>query len=155
MKNEQLSANIWLSELCKSQLAMRMGRVVVPTEQELANLRRLAITVLQPLRDYFGKPLVISSGLRPPWLNQAARGAEDSDHIYGCAADFEILGVANLAVCHAVRKCELPIDQCILEHPPDGWVHASIERPGTQPRGAFLTARLLQGKTVYAPGING
>jgi len=47
--------------------------------------------ILEPIRDIIRKPIIILSGKRTPLLNEAVRGAENSDHLFkgfSCAADF-------------------------------------------------------------------
>lgn len=43
--------------------------------------------VLEFIRGIYGMPIKITSGYRCPELNRAVRGAADSDHMYGLAAD--------------------------------------------------------------------
>ena len=53
----------------------------------------LARTILQPIRDYLGLPVKITSGKRSDVLNKAVGGAATSDHLYKheCAAvDFTL-----------------------------------------------------------------
>lgn len=49
---------------------------------------------LQKIRDYFGKPLDITSAYRCPSYNRSVNGATSSYHTKGMAADFKIDGVA-------------------------------------------------------------
>lgn len=153
-QDERLSADFFLREFCVSQTAARMGRDILPTPEEVANLKRLCVTVLQPLRTHVGRAIAISSGLRPHWLNKAIGGSATSMHPWGCAADLRVAGLRNEAVCHLVRELDLPLDQCILEFPPQGWVHLGIALEGKPLRKMFLTARSLYGATHYEPGIN-
>lgn len=51
------------------------------------------VDVLQHIRTYFGKPLIITSGNRCPEYNEQIGGAKTSYHIRGRAADFYINGV--------------------------------------------------------------
>ncbi|QMM55242.1 serine/threonine protein kinase (plasmid) [Enterobacter sp. RHB15-C17] len=45
---------------------------------------------LQTIREFFGKPIHISSGCRCTSHNAAVGGAENSQHLQGIAADFVI-----------------------------------------------------------------
>lgn len=74
----------------------------------------LALTesVLQPLRDAWGKPLKVNSGYRCKALNAAVGGVPTSQHVKGEAADIaagDPVKLARLAV-----KLGLPFDQMIL-----------------------------------------
>jgi hypothetical protein len=133
-----------------------MGLQINPSEEEVFNLRRLCTTVLQPLRNELNSPITILSGLRPVWLNNAIGGSKNSAHLYGCAADIEISGVNpfNLAVIVSEMRPQLPFDQCILEFPPNGWVHIGIERVGAERRHQLLTAKHSHGKTEYTEGLH-
>ena len=58
----KLSANFSLSEMTKSQTATRKGIRNEPSTEHIENLIHLAESVLQPVRDHFGKSVMISSG---------------------------------------------------------------------------------------------
>ena len=60
----RLSKNFSLSELTKSQTALRMGINNEPTPGDLYNLHLLCDNILQPLREHYGRPVTISSGYR-------------------------------------------------------------------------------------------
>ena len=52
------------------------------------------VTVLQKIRDHFGKPVTITSAYRTPPHNSNEGGTTYSQHLYGRAADIKISGVA-------------------------------------------------------------
>lgn len=52
------------------------------------------VSVLQKIRDYFGKAVNINSGYRTSTYNNKVGGATYSQHLYGTAADIRITGVA-------------------------------------------------------------
>jgi hypothetical protein len=84
---------------------------------------------LQPVRDHFGMAVVISSGYRCPLLNKEVSKSQNSQHLYGLAADFEIPGVSNRDIALWIQQ-NLVYDQLILEFhdpkdPNSGWVHCS------------------------------
>lgn len=51
------------------------------------------VTVLQKIRNHFGKPITINSGYRTVTKNKAVDGAAYSQHLYGMAADITVKGV--------------------------------------------------------------
>jgi uncharacterized protein YcbK (DUF882 family) len=51
------------------------------------------VTVLQKIRNHFGKPVTINSGYRTVTKNKAVDGATYSQHLYGMAADITVKGV--------------------------------------------------------------
>lgn len=125
----QLSRNFYLSEFVRSQTASRYGIPNSPDRTQLNNLKDVCENILQPVRDYFKRPVVVSSGFRSPLLNQRIGGSTNSQHCSGEAADFEIPGIDNRSVAKWIRE-NLVYDQLILEywnekHPNSGWIHCS------------------------------
>jgi len=123
----KLSTNFTLEELTISQTALRNNIDNTPNEEEIENLKRLCINILQPLRDDFELPLVVSSGFRSKELSSLVGSKITSQHCSGCAADFIIPGVDNKKVFkHIVEN--LLMDQAILEYYTEengGWIHVS------------------------------
>lgn len=151
----KLSANFSVSELTRSQTATRKGIDNSPNEEQLANLQALCENVLQKIRDHFGMPVRISSGLRVPELNSAIGGSTTSDHCKGMAADIEIPGVDNKELAEWIGE-HLEFRQLILEFytagdPDSGWVHVSFD--ATDNKQQVLTATKQNGKTVYLGGL--
>lgn len=150
----KLSKNFTLEELQKSQTAARRRIDNTAPDEVVANLKTLVENILQPVRDHFKKPVVISSGYRSPRLNRAIGGARTSQHVYGQAADFEIPGLSNYKVAKWIEE-NLPFDQLILEfytpgQPNSGWVHVSY---GPRNRKQVLTATRRGRKVVYLDGL--
>ena len=147
----KLSNNFSLAEMTKSQTATRKGIKNEPSTEHIENLIHLAATVLQPVRDHFGKADVISSGYRSPELCEAIGSSTKSQHARGEAADFEIAGVDNKELATWISK-NCNFDQLILEFynesdPNSGWVHCSAVKES--PRGQLLSATKVQGRTKY------
>ena len=146
-----LSENFSLAELVKSQTAVRKNIKNEPGTEEIENLIHLAKTVLQPMREHFGKPVMISSGYRSPELCEAIGSSAKSQHAKGEAADFEIPGVDNMQLAMWISKNTI-FDQLILEYyepgdPNSGWVHCSAVKEGS--RAQVLKATKVEGKTKY------
>tara|TARA_B110000503_G_C7109440_1_gene397443 strand:- start:960 stop:1418 length:459 start_codon:yes stop_codon:yes gene_type:complete len=149
----KLTANFSLGELTKSQTATRKGIDNAPDDKQLASLVSLCENVLQPIRDHFGKPVRISSGLRVLELNTAIGSSPTSDHVKGKAADIEVPGVDNLDLAKWI-VANISFRQVILEFysPPDGgWVHVSYDSEDNKKQ--VLTAAKQNGKTVYLTGL--
>ena len=148
-----LSNNFTLKELTKSQTATRKGIDNEPGTVEIENLIHLAKTILQPVREHFGKPVMISSGYRSPALCEAIGSSAKSQHAKGEAADFEIHGVDNKELATWIAdNCEF--DQLILEFydgvdPNSGWIHCSSKTGSL--RKQTLTAERIEGRTSYSP----
>ena len=86
----QLTKNFSLNEFLKSNTATRMGigEQFAPPQFVLDNIDNLA-QQLQVARDYFGEPMVFSSGYRCKRLNTAVGGVANSAHTTGSAVDIE------------------------------------------------------------------
>ena len=150
-----LSKSFTLNELTKSQEATRLGIENIPNEEHIENLKILCEKILQPLRDYYGMPVSISSGYRSVALCEAVGSSARSQHTKGQAADFEIFGVANKDVADFIVQ-NFEYDQCILEfwndnEPNSGWIHCSYSKEGN--RKQYLKAQKVSGKIVYSPMV--
>ena len=149
----KLSENFSLAELVKSQTAVRKNINNEPGTAEVENLIHLAKNILQPVREHFGKPVIISSGYRSPELCEAIGSSAKSQHAKGEAADFEIGGVDNKELATWISiNCDF--DQLILEFyidgdPNSGWVHCSSKMESS--RRQMLKAEKIEGRTSYSP----
>ena len=76
-----------LSELTSSATAQREGIDNRPTESAYHLLHVLVEQLLDPIREAWGEPIVVSSGYRCRELNELVGGAQHSHHLLGCAAD--------------------------------------------------------------------
>lgn len=78
--NENLSANFKVSEfLCHGNNCCTEGQI----DEKL-------VEILQKIRDYFGKPVHISSAYRCAVWNKQVGGVSNSYHCYGQAADIKV-----------------------------------------------------------------
>ncbi len=129
-----LSENFSLQELTKSQTAIRKGIDNNPTADHIAALGHLAMNILQPVRNHFGKPYTPSSGYRSVELCLAIGSSEKSQHAKGEAADFEVPNVSNMEVAQWIVS-NLDFDQLILEYYSGGntgWIHCSYKESGNR-----------------------
>lgn len=125
----RLSKNFTLFELTYSDTANKLGFKNVPTQEEIRNLGALVQNVLQPLRDMLDKPITITSGFRNKLLNQKIRGADNSQHLYGQAADIIVFGMKVEDLYNYIKNSNLIYDQLILEQTKDTqWVHISYNK---------------------------
>lgn len=150
-----LTKNFTLNELTQSETALRKGLNNAPTQDVITALQTLAVNVLQPVRDHYGRGVKVNSGYRSPEVNASVGGSKTSDHCKGMAADIEIPGLPNVELAKYIRDA-LQFTQVILEFytpgvPDSGWVHVSYD-PANLKRQA-LTAVKQDGKTVYLPGL--
>jgi hypothetical protein len=89
-----LSNNFTLGELVRSDTAERNKKLKEeqenPPDSIVENLKYLAQTALQPLRDKLGFPIRITSGYRSPGVNRKVGGSSKSQHCQGEAADCKL-----------------------------------------------------------------
>lgn len=71
-----------IKELTKSTTAQQKGIKNVPSKEQEQNLIALIENVLDPLREAYGKPIVVTSGFRCKELNKAVGGAASSQHCF-------------------------------------------------------------------------
>jgi hypothetical protein len=150
----QLSKNLALAEVTRSETAKRKGISNMPTPEHLENFKKLAENVFQPIREHFGVPIHISSGYRSKALNTAVGGSLSSQHCTGEAIDIDMDGTAitNAEIFNFIKD-NLNFDQMIWEFGTDtnpDWVHVSYESTGKQ-RKQILVAKRVGGKTTYVP----
>jgi len=134
----QLSKNFSLGEMTKSQTAERKGLDNVPGKVDIEAMQKLCENILQPIRDHYDKPFMVSSGYRSPELCLAIGSSIKSQHAKGQAADFEVPGISNMALAEYIKD-NLEFDQLILEcykGGNTGWVHCSYVH---EPRKEVLT----------------
>ena len=131
----KISKNFTLDELCASKTATAKKIDKKPGNMEIVNLCALVYHVLQPLRDWWGKSISISSGYRCQALNSAVSGVKNSQHLRGQAADIDIKGDLTIGkkLFEYIRK-NLDFDQLIWEHNASGtyWIHVSYNILGNR-----------------------
>ena len=76
-----------ISELKSSATALREGIDNRPSKCAYHLLHVLVDQLLDPIREVWGEPIVVSSGYRCKELNTLVGGAKNSHHLLGCAAD--------------------------------------------------------------------
>lgn len=127
-----ITKNFTAEELIRSATAHRLGIDNTPSETIERNLTRLAENVLEPLREAWGKPIVVSSGYRCPALNKAVGGVSNSQHLLGEAADIHSLSghpednkaLFATAIC-LMHDGKIDVGQLIDEYG-FNWIHISL-----------------------------
>lgn len=151
----QLSKNLSLAEMIRSESAKRNGISNMPTEEHLANMKKLAINVFQPIRERFNVPIHISSGYRSLELNKAIKGSsKTSQHALGQAIDIDMDGtkITNKQIFDFIKD-NLEFDQLLAEFPKNGilsWVHVSFD-PNKEQRNQILVVKKIKSKIIYIP----
>lgn len=113
-----------ISELCRSDAAVKKGIGNLPDGDAVACLQRLVEKVLDPAREWLGAPVTVTSGYRCGELNRAVGGSPTSQHMKGEAAD--LVCKDNKRLFDLIRD-RLEFDQLIWENGGQ-WVHVSYSR---------------------------
>ena len=132
--------------MLRSDTAKRCGITNKPKAEEetevVENLKALCVEVLQPLRDFLGKPVVVSSGYRCRELNEKVGGVSNSQHLTGEAADIRVKDRHELIEIMRFIMDDTVFDQLIREKSATGeWVHVSYKRNGNNRQQVFKLTR--------------
>ena len=152
----KLTTNFSLAEMTASQTAARKGIPNNPTPGQIENLKKLCESILQPIRNHYDAPVIVSSGFRSPELCVVIGSSIDSQHAKGHAADLQVSGIDNEALATYIKN-NLDFDQLILEFykkeegPHSGWIHVSYVGKENSKQSLQATRSEKTGKTVYSP----
>jgi zinc D-Ala-D-Ala carboxypeptidase len=119
-KRVKLSENFTLWEFLNTKHKDLIFQQLKISEEHIENLRELCVNVLQPLRNHVGR-VEITSGYRCKALNERIKGARNSEHMYGFAADFRC---ADMPKAFEFIKT-LKFRQLINEYD-FAWIHVSF-----------------------------
>ena len=116
-----------IAELTRSATARKLGIDNTPPPEAEAALRLLTDNLLDPVRELWGKPIIVTSGYRCAALNRAVGGARNSHHLKGMAADITTGSQAdNRRLFQLIMQSSLPFTQLIDEHG-FSWIHISFD----------------------------
>lgn len=124
---DKISKHITYLEATQSPTATQRGIKNNPNELELDSMREVAELVFEPLREWYGKPIKISSFFRNEALNRAVGGAKTSQHRFGKAIDIDAGSVAENKKLFDWVKENVEFDQVIWEKG-GAWVHVSYNK---------------------------
>lgn len=116
-----------IEELCASDTARAKGIDNTPTEEVKRNLTELIDNVLDPLREWYGKPIPVNSGYRCPELNKAVGGVPTSFHQSGKGVDIDVRSDAENKKLFDYIKDNLPFTELGWEHG-GAWVHVGYDK---------------------------
>jgi hypothetical protein len=126
----KISKHITYAEAIHSNTAKRKGIDNTPNPTQVENMKILAEKVFEPLREFVGGPIKITSMFRSAALNEALGGSSaTSQHMKGQAMDLDdVYGHKSNAEMYHWIKENLSFDNLIWEFGTDmnpNWIHVS------------------------------
>lgn len=120
-----------INEMCNSTVAKRKKIDNTPNDEIIEHLTELINVILDPLREAWGNPIVVTSGYRSQKLNRAVGGVATSAHMLGYAADIHPANLENKKFMEFAEKWlkenNIPFDQLLNEYPDKNgnpsWIH--------------------------------
>ena len=158
-KQAKLSEHFSLGELTKTKYKTADGNI--PSHVAIENLKRICENWLEDLRysyntlyclepgeDYESsknvEPIIINSGYRSPAVNRLAGGAQNSNHLTGCAVDIRCAGKEQMiryasVLLDIADGTKQEFDELLLElHGSTCWLHFAVRPKDNRRRIAFL-----------------
>ena len=128
-----------VAEMLKSETAEKNQINNTPSAEIEQNIEEL-LGVLDGLREFYGKPIRITSGYRCAELNKLVGGSPTSAHVIGYAADLQPVQGSfeefKASVIDWLDKSGVKFDQCIIERNKNTqWVHFGLYNRKGQQRG--------------------
>ncbi len=125
-----------INELSLSQVAAARGIDNTPPLEIIDSLEILICSLLDPIREQWGSPILVNSGYRSLRLNRAVGGVATSQHVKGQAADITTGSPQrNRALFEMIVSAGYPFDQLIDERN-YAWIHISYSQ--VEPRNQIL-----------------
>ena len=155
----KLSQHFRLGEMVKTKHVTEDGNI--PSHVAIENLKRICENWLEDLRysyntlyclepgeDYESsknvEPIIINSGYRSPAVNKLAGGAQNSNHLTGCAVDIRCAGKEQMIryagiLLDIADGTKQEFDELLLEqHGNVCWLHFAVRPKDNRRRIAFL-----------------
>lgn len=131
MRTGKITEHFTWEEMQASATAKRKGiDNSIPTNLQ-PNMEKLCKEILEPIREAYGKPIIVGSGYRCPRLNKLCGGVANSQHKTAAAADIHSLSdtvVDNQELWGVIMKLieekKIVTRQCIDEYNYN-WIHIS------------------------------
>ena len=126
----RLTEHFDLSEFTRSATAERHNIDNTIPEQYIPDIKRICEEVLEPLREYIGNPITISSGYRCPELNKLVGGVRNSQHKFGRAVDIctQSESVLMLSFVWLAREFHTKYKILLETKNNKQWIHIELRR---------------------------
>ncbi len=127
-----MKLNFKISELIKSDTAIRYNINNMPDINSLDNMLLLIVFCLQPIREKLGKPIIITNGFRSYSLwkklsDLDLKPSKTSQHLEGKAADLAVAGMSQHDLFYFILNSGIEYDQLIWEQD-SNCVHISYNK---------------------------
>ena len=126
------SKNFSKQEMRYSRTAHKNNIENYPPAYADKNLSKLCKTILQPIRDKWGKAIIVTSGYRSIALNKFIGGSKTSQHTKGEAADIlpslpEDYDKLKDLIIQMIENGEITVGQLLIERKYNTrWLHISL-----------------------------
>lgn len=117
-----------LKEFLYSEMALLKKIANLPTWEHICNIYALA-SLLDKIREEWGKAINVSSGFRGEELNKAVGGVSNSGHLTGFAADLISKDLDGLYkfMKNYLEENDIAFDELLFEESGDSrWIHFSL-----------------------------
>lgn len=134
--SKHITKNFTLEEMQRSATAIRKEIDNDIPVDLIMNTVKLCEKVLQPIRDYWDKPIIVTSGYRCAKLNKLVGGAKYSQHMTAAAADIRTVEdtleknrelwevIMRMRVGNMITARQIIWEKGLREIGPD-WIHIS------------------------------
>lgn len=117
-----------LSEMTNSVTAKANGIDNTPNAVQQKAIEELIENTLDPIREAWGKPIIVNSGFRSAALNKKVDGVTSSQHMKGEAADITTGNAAdNKKLFDLIAQSGIPFDQ-LIDEKNYRWLHVSYSQ---------------------------
>lgn len=142
---ERISKYISYIEATKSNTAIKAGIDNTPNKIQLENMKRVG-KIFDEVREFIGKPLIVSSFFRCDKLNKYLKGSKTSLHCSGCAIDIDSTdNIYNKQIFDYVKdNCEFTE---LINEFNYSWIHVGYN--GNNDKEVLEAYKDLKGKTQY------
>ena len=150
---DKISKHISYKEATHSATALRRGLDNTPNASQLKCMKDIAKGLFEPLREWVGGPIKITSMFRGEPVNTAIGGSKNSQHMKGQALDLDdtFKHKTNAEMYHYIKD-NLDFDQLIWEFGDNNnpnWIHVSYVTHRTNRKKLTIAYRDSNGRTKY------